>query len=138
MWRVRHWASFWETDDLLSRQLGFQVFVSDELAYGLFPHSAASILGLVSAILSVVCLLEFVFLYRVSKGAVTVSSCSTPVVILVAFGVVGVAGIGIGFGSFVAFLGLGIIETRREDRKFLAVSGDLPMTSTCPTCVCVV
>jgi len=110
----------------------------------LYPHSSASILGLMSAILSVVCLVEFAFLYRVSEGAARVGSRSTNLAILVAFGIVGVAGIGIGIGSFVAFLGLGIIETRRKDREFPVVglgqccgpSGTAHLICTC-WCVCV-
>ncbi len=79
--------------------------------------SPASILGFLSAILSVVCLLEFIFLYLVTDGSISVTSCSTHLVVLVTFGVVGVAGIGIGIGAFIAFLGLGIIEVLDNDRK---------------------
>ena len=78
--------------------------------------SAASILGLTSALLSLLCLLQFIYLYMMSEHTPPQACHTFQIPILLVFGGVGALGIGAGVGTFITFLGLGIIDSLNHDR----------------------
>ena len=96
--------------------------------------SPAAVLGMTSALLSLVCLLEFIYLYVMNEHTPPQVFRTFQVPILVVFGAVGAVGVGAGIGSFITFLGLGIIEAINEDRKRKERER---MERECVVCVCV-
>lgn len=63
--------------------------------------------GLTSALFAAVTLAVYIYLYVVKER----QRRAPKGLVLTAFGIVGAVGIGLGVGGFVAFLGLGIIDS---------------------------
>lgn len=72
-----------------------------------FDNKPAAFLGLCSAVFAAVCLVQFIYLYV--RAEVQQRDPHLPVLCL--FGVKGAVGISLGLGTFVVFLGLGIIDS---------------------------
>lgn len=72
-----------------------------------FDNRPAAFLGLLSGVLAAVCLLQFLYLHL----RVEVQHRLPHVPLLCLFGVLGALGVSLGVGTFVAFLGLGIVDS---------------------------
>lgn len=70
-------------------------------------NRAAAFLGLVSAVFAAGCLVLFIYLHV----RLEVQQCQPHISVLCVFGVKGAIGISLGVGTFVVFMGLGIIDS---------------------------
>ena len=78
-------------------------------------HRPAAFLGLVSSLFAAICLAQVIYLYV--RGEV--QQQPPHLLVLCVFGVKGAIGMSLGIGAFVAFLGLGIIDSINHVGEFL-------------------
>jgi hypothetical protein len=79
-----------------------------------WPSRPAAFLGLVSAVFATGCLVQFIYLHV----RLEVSSQQPHLLLLCVFGAKGAIGMSVGIGTFVAFLGLGIIDSVNHVGEF--------------------
>ncbi len=79
---------------------------------GSYPHfRVAACWGLASGVVAAVSLLQFIYLYITKE----LRHLPPNGYILAAFGTLGGLAMGVGFGGFVGYLGLGIIDSMSDD-----------------------
>lgn len=90
-------------------------------------YRPAAFLGLASSLFAAICLIQVIYLYV--RGEVQQLPPHPPVLCL--FGVKGAIGMSLGLGAFVAFLGLGIIDSINHVGEF---TSETSMAAVHPQC----
>ncbi len=86
------------------------------IAKNFVPSSHAACWALASAMLSIVCMAQYIYLYVIKEKKRRAPSA----VVLTIFGMIGALCLGLGGGGFVAYLGLAITDTLHHIGELVA------------------